>query len=105
VGGSDRLSQPLGACARQLRAGLRLEQRQLAHREREVLGQTVVDLRRQPQALALDRPALKLLPQVGCGDAGGEQVPEQAQQGCRAFVLSRISPRGQFGVRTRSAAS
>ena len=58
-----------------------LEQRQLAHREREVLGQSVVDLRRQPQALALDRPALEILAQVGGRDAGGEQVAEQAEQG------------------------
>ena len=56
-----------------------LEQRELAHGEREVLREAVVDLGGQSHPLAVERGALELLAQLGGGDAGAQQVAEQAQ--------------------------
>ena len=67
-----------------------VEQRELAHRQREVLRQPVVDLGGEPQALALERRVLELLPQPRGGDAGAEQVAEQPQH--RAGLRARPRP-------------
>ena len=57
----------------------RVEQRQLAHGQRKVLREAVVHLGRQPHPLALERGLLELLPELRGGDAGAQQVAEQAQ--------------------------
>ena len=71
-------------------AGRRLgvQQRDLALGQREVLGQAVVDVGRQAQALALDLGARDALAQARGGDARAQQVAEDGEHR-RARLLER----------------
>ena len=72
-----------------------VQQRDLALGQREVLGQAVVDLGRQSQALALDLRARDALAQARGGDAGAEQVAEDGEHGrARLLERERVALRG-----------
>ena len=97
-GGLDRLAQIGGRVRREVlqpRAdepvrgvdglgqarAVRLGQRQLAPRQRQILREAVVDLGGELAALALHRGLQQLAPQLRGRDAGGQLEAEQAQHG------------------------
>ena len=95
VRGAHRLAQARAALARLLGAGIGVQERDLALGQREVLGQAVVDVGRQAQALALDLGARDALAQARGGDARAEQVAEDGQHAWRS------SPRAPAGGAAR----
>jgi hypothetical protein len=76
VGRGDRRAQPRAAGRGSGGRGVAVQERQLAHRQREVLCEPVVHVGGDPQPLALDRRALELQPQLSARDPRCELVAE-----------------------------
>ncbi len=95
VRGTHRLAQARAALRRPLGAGIGIQERDLALGQREILGQAVVHVGRQAQALALDLGARDALAQARGRDARSEQVPEDGQHaGARLLERQRVALRG-----------
>jgi hypothetical protein len=92
VRGAHGLAQAGPALAGLLGPGIGVQEGDLALGQREILGQAVVDVGRQAQALALDLGARDALAQARGGDAGAEQVAQDGEHGgARLLERERVA--------------